>query len=98
MTTFEGTHRAALKTRRATEAVIATVGMLVAIGAAVLILTLTGASTTHRAAQSHPSSAYLPLAHFYGTGAPPTARTTQLVTSGNNRTANPVEHFYGLQP
>lgn len=99
MTTFEGTHRAARKTRRVTEAIITTLGVLVAIGAAVLIVTLSGGSATHRATPSHPSSAYVPLAHFYGTGAPPTPRTTQLTTTSNSSsTANPSQHFYGLQP
>jgi hypothetical protein len=98
MTTYEGTHRAARKTRRATEAVITVVGVIVAIATGVLILTLTGASTTHRTAQSHPSSASAPLVRFHGTGAPPTARTTQLATGRNSNPANPAEHFYGLQP
>jgi hypothetical protein len=98
MSTLEGTHRAALKTRRATEAVITTVAVLVAAGVAVLILTLTGASTTNRATQPQPSSAYAPLAHFYGTGAPPTTHTPQLATSSTSGTARPAQHFYGLQP
>ncbi|HUA45761.1 MAG TPA: hypothetical protein VMA77_11065 [Solirubrobacteraceae bacterium] len=98
MTTFEATRRAALKTRGTTEAIITTLGVLVAIGAAVLILALTGAIKTGHAAPSGPSPAYAPLAQFYGTGAPPTARTNQRPTSSNSGTANPSRHFYGLQP
>lgn len=98
MATFQETHRAARKTLRATEPVIITVGVLIAIGAAVLILSLTDVSTTQRAARSHPTPRHAPLAHFYGTGTPPASRTTQVATNSNSATTPPAGHFYGLQP
>jgi hypothetical protein len=57
--------------RRWSATLVTTIGALVAVGVAVLFLTLSGPSHRNPATASHPAQTYAPLIQYRGTGAPP---------------------------
>ena len=98
MTTLESTHQLAQGARNARRAILAGLGAIVAVAVTVLVLSLTGASTSKSVAHGNPSP-YYPLIHYHGTGAPPVksaapATHTSHATSALLR----AEHSYGATP
>jgi hypothetical protein len=57
--------------RRWSATLVTTIDALVAVGVAVLFLTLSGPSHRNPATASHPAQTYAPLIQYRGTGAPP---------------------------
>jgi hypothetical protein len=98
MSTVAQTPSIAHESRSRLGIAVAALGALIAIGVAVLFLTLPG--TGHTASATHiQAGPYTPLIKYYGTGAPPAATQIKTSTVGHSIPNHVrVESSYGAVP